>query len=425
MADHDRANSPWSQLESKPATASSGTAVDHGGRKSPWDKGQKNPSSNSSETIPSWIKNSQPQPEQPKSEQPRIEPQKPAEPVKPEGKPPAEHIPIPPVPWDNRRSETPRPWTPPPLPPWAPQDKPNQAPRPGSDSLPPFNIEVPPLPDIDQGKGKIIEHMRLDNRAGDHNTPDAIVRIPPGFDPSKPINLVIYNHGWYSTVRDSLNNEKLDEQMRNAPANSVLIIPEWQRTAGAANGDQGRFSQENRFRNMVQEIFSKTDGLRGKSWDNVATVDIISHSAGYGPSQSEIYKNGIESKVRSITLLDSNYNATGFDQWLQDNIRELAAGRKQFYNIFNDTNSQSRNQADRVLKMLQRAGLPTSAARIDYNNPNSVLDANDFANSPIIFKFSKSTVGRDGPHGSMPKIYVAPVEAAQRLRAGQPMRSLR
>lgn len=443
---HGGRNSPWGpQPETKPASG----AGSSDGRRSPWaNPDEKAPQGGGNDsTIPSWITNAgkpgapvkpgDQKPAEPAKPAKPADPARPAEAVKPveptkpagpalpgpprDGKAP-ETIPVPPIPWNHQPKE-PRPWTPPSLPPFHtnPGDPPKT--KPGSDRLPPF--EPIPLPNIDEGKSKVYEHMRLDNRAADHNTPDAVVRIPPDFDPSKPINLVIYNHGWGSTARSAYHDNKLDEQLRNAPKNTVLIVPEWQRTAGASNGDQGRFKNENLFRNMVTEIFSKTDVLRGKGWNDVANVDIFSHSAGYGPSETMIYKNGIGDKVRSITLLDSNYDETGFDSWLQSNIHDLASGKKQFYNIFSGTAGESKRQASRVQDMLTRAGYSSSLAKLDYNNPKTMLDATTFANNSILFKLSTATAGNDGPHGSTPKLWIAPIEAAARLRAGQPMRSLR
>lgn len=286
------------------------------------------------------------------------------------------------------------------------------------DHLPPFRVDdgkdrSGPGPRVESGPGKLYELRRLDNRAGDHASPDAMVRIPSDFDPSKPINLVVYNHGWRSTAQQAYNESGFEQQMRNAPPNSVLVVPEWQLTAGASNGVQGRFAEPNRFRGMLQEIFNKTPELKGKTLNDVASIDIFSHSAGYNATNTELYQNGLIDKVRNITMLDSNYDGTGVDSWIRHNINDLASGKKHFINIFNDTSSNSKDQADRVQKMLANAGLRTPVYR-DYSHPNEMLDENTMANNPIIFKFSKVTIGGNGPHGSMPLMYLGPIEAVRR-----------
>ena len=293
-----------------------------------------------------------------------------------------------------------------------PGDLPTQAP----DHLPPFRVpgdRVNPLPPGDTGPdgGRVFELRRLNNRAADHIGPDAVVRLPADFDPSKPINLVIYNHGWGSTVQTAYRDNKLGEQMNNAPPNTVLIVPEWQRTAGANNGDQGNFRNSGVFANMLQEVFDKTTGLAGKSLNDVASIGIFAHSAGYGPAETEIYKNGLGKMVTSITLLDSLYDSIGFDSWIRENASDLAAGRKQFYNFFQGTSNYSMQLANRM-----RALIPSSSILTDYDNPKAVMDASTLARYPVVFKYSTANDGDATPHYAMPHLYVGPVEAAARMR---------
>ena len=307
-----------------------------------------------------------------------------------------------------------------------PQARPEN--RESSPFLPPFNTDSRPLNPGDRrtdridppGNGpvspeKVFELNKLKNRSADHDGPDAIVQLPRNFDPSKPIHLVIYNHGWGDTVKSSFQNANLGPQMADAPPNTVLILPEWQKDAGASNGNQGRFKEDGRFNAMLQEILDKTPGLSGKTLRDVQTIGIIAHSAGYNAAQTEIKDmNGLGSKITSITLLDANYNNTGFDKWLNDNIRELANGTKRFQNIFNDTSGYSKQQADRVEKMLRVAGLPQTLVHRDYQNGASVMTADEIAQHSIIFKFSSATTPGRGPHAAMPRLYVAPIESAEK-----------
>lgn len=259
--------------------------------------------------------------------------------------------------------------------------------------------------------------LRLNNRASNHGGTDAVVHIPKGFDPSKPINLVVYNHGHRATVTSAYRDSRLGDAMANAPPNSILVIPEWQAKPGSSTGAQGNFATQNMFRNMLNEIFSKTDGLKGKTVDDISTISIFAHSAGYGPTETQLNKNGLSAKVTSITMLDATYNPHGLDKWLRDNIRELSNGTKQFRSFFNDTTSNSRGQAQRVKDMLRQAGLSPSNVYED-NNGSTLLDSNTIARHPIIFKYSTRTDGNQGPHGAMPALYFGPVLSAAPRRRG-------
>ena len=251
-------------------------------------------------------------------------------------------------------------------------------------------------------------------RSADHgNKPDALVYVPPNFDASQPIRLAVYNHGFYDGAHSAFNSQDIARQMADAPPNTVLIVPEWQRTAGAANGNQGNFGQPGLFKNMVQEIFDKTPGLQGKSLADVQGIDIIAHSGGYTGALSELYKNGLENKVSSVTLLDALYGGDQFSKWIQNNIQDLAYGKKRFYNFYNDTAGRSQVQAQGVQQMLARAGLPTNQFLNESRKGLPALDANTIASHSIIFRRSDATTASRGPHMSMPNLYIASVENAQ------------
>lgn len=254
--------------------------------------------------------------------------------------------------------------------------------------------------------GTMYELSNLEHRAADHKTPDAIVRVPNGFNPGAPIHLVVYNHGFYTDIRGAYRDFKLAEQLSGVKPNTVLFLPEWQKNPGAASGDQGRFSVPMLFRDMVNEAFSKIAVLKGLSLANVDRITVLGHSAGYAPTETEIYNNGLGGKVVNVTLLDALYDKYGFDRWIKDNIRSLSAGRKRFYNFFyNSTAGYSKSQALTTKQALTDADLSESAVVTDYDNGSVVMADSAVAAQSILYKFSSVRNGED-PHYAIPKLYV-------------------
>ncbi|HEY9777289.1 MAG TPA: hypothetical protein V6C81_26235 [Planktothrix sp.] len=270
---------------------------------------------------------------------------------------------------------------------------------------------------IEKTGAKLYEMNHLDHRAADHGTADAMVLLPPNFDASKPMHLVVYDHGWYDTAKSAYDKANLAEQMAKAPANTVLIVPEWQQNAGSGGRDggsnQGNFSKENFVSAMVQEIFNKTPELRGKTLADVDHIGIISHSAGYNPAESEIYKNGeFSRKVDSLTLLDSLYDGHGFDKWLNNNIEDLAHGKKTYQNIFNSTTAEnSRQQLERVRQMLRSAHLPDDALSGDYKGAS---EKESMVKHPMMFHSTKVQ------HGEIPSQYPGMIMEASNEREWSP-----
>lgn len=277
----------------------------------------------------------------------------------------------------------------------------------------PFNSVTGVLADA---FGTAYELSKLKNRAADHTTPDAIVRVPNGFDRSKPIHLVVYNHGFYTDIRGAYQDAELARQMSGVKPNTILFLPEWQRTPGAASGDQGRFSQPNLFREMVSEAFSKIDVLKGLTIGNVERITVLGHSAGYGPVETEIYNNGLGNWIVNVTLLDALYDRLGFNRWIRDNIKDLSAGRKRFYNFFyNSTATYSKNQALTTKQALTDADLSESVVATDYDRGVVVLDDNAVAAQSILFKYNSVSLNGKDPHYAFPNLYVrASVMASDR-----------
>lgn len=256
------------------------------------------------------------------------------------------------------------------------------------------------------------ELFDLQHRTGKHETPDALVYVPAGFDPEKPVRLVIYNHGLTSNVREAFNNSQLKEQLDAAPPNTVLIVPEWAENPEAYSQRAGRFHNPGFFRGMLDEIMAKTPALAGLRVDQVGDIAIMSHSGGYNAAMSQIYKNGLYDKVTSVTLLDSLYNGRGFDRWIQDNIYDLSVGRKRFQNIFSGTAEESKAQASRVETMLLAAGLPKSSMLKDYSRGNQVLDDHTLRQYGIVFKYSSARVNNRNAHNSVTNLYVGKASRA-------------
>jgi hypothetical protein len=136
-------------------------------------------------------------------------------------------------------------------------------------------VQTKPTEGGEQTPAKTRALYNLSHRTSDAKTPDAMVVIPPNFDKNKPVNLVIYNHGWYDTASSSLKHADLEAQMKNAPPNTVLIVPEWQTkpgSSGSGASNEGRFGNENFVSGMVQDVFNNTPELKGNGTKHYTNI---------------------------------------------------------------------------------------------------------------------------------------------------------
>lgn len=252
---------------------------------------------------------------------------------------------------------------------------------------------------------EVYEHMRLQHRTAAHKTPDALVLIAAEFDDRLPIHLLIYNHGLTNDVREAARIWRLREQMTHAPANTVVVLPEWAARPQEFSIKAGRFHEPGFFAAMLKEIMSKTPGLRNMTFADIETIGVITYSGGNSAAVTEIERNGLGSKITNVTLYDSLYKPYAFDSWLKRNIRQLASNQKQFHNFFFDTRKNSLDQLRRVKQMRASAGIKDASMVSDLNQSRTVLDAKTIAANGIVFKYSSLRNLRNIAHMSVPFTY--------------------
>ncbi len=263
--------------------------------------------------------------------------------------------------------------------------------------------------------GKVYE-FKLDHNTGKHKV-DAAVIVPNGYDPEKPTRMLIYNHGFRTDAHAALSYSQLTEQMKSADPQTILVVPEWQANPGSNNSARGRSDQQGFYRGMLNEIMQKTPELKGKTVDDIASMGIIAHSAGYSPAMAQLYKNGLKDKVTSVTVLDSMYNPNAYDGWIKDNLQDLAAGRKQFQLFYTGhLAGQSKGLESRVEQQLANAGLGNESVYKDHKRGGDLVSPETMAQHGFVFKRSEYTARGDGAHGAMTKVYLRQLLDSERRR---------
>lgn len=272
--------------------------------------------------------------------------------------------------------------------------------------------------------GRVFELTRLENNTGRHATPDAVVYIPNGFDARRPVKLVVYNHG-LETNAQSAFSQSLAKQMNAADSNTIVVVPEWQSKPNTRSSpNDARFHEPGFFKNMLTEIMHKTPPLRNLTVDNISEIGLITHSGGFKATMSQIYRNGLYDKVTSLTVLDSMYNPSAFDAWMQDNIKDLSTGRKQLQVIYTQhLEDASLDFARRIQNTQRQHRLPLSV-HFERGDTKSVVESDTFAHKGIVFKKSDFRLKNDSAHGSMTHVYVAEVLNAQKIQRIQKNQTL-
>ena len=219
--------------------------------------------------------------------------------------------------------------------------------------------------------------------------PDAKVFVNPNFDPSKPVNVIVYNHGWNDTIGSAFRNARLQEQMAQAPPNSILIVPSWQKVDGAANG-----VSNSKFKTGFIGAIDASMRLNGKTLGDVSNITIVSHSAGYNAVAHELNQlrtSPLYEKVTTLASFDSQYETKqAVDDWIEHNVKngKFASGKAAFLNLWtSETASLSGVQAESTTALVRRN---PNLISIDYGRRGrGPLGPQELAGTPIVFANTK------------------------------------
>ncbi len=173
-----------------------------------------------------------------------------------------------------------------------------------------------------------LEHSAFPTVTGQPNT---IVYVPSGFDRSRPLDVVVYLHGWNNCASNVLgpaddacaeghparSAHHLASQLEASNKNTVLIVPEL--AFEEESSSPGRFAEDGVFSAMMTDALTEAAPAIGShSVRDIHQLIVVSHSGGYQAAAAILSKGGLE--ISEILLLDSlNGNYDEFDGWVTKN----------------------------------------------------------------------------------------------------------
>jgi pimeloyl-ACP methyl ester carboxylesterase len=151
--------------------------------------------------------------------------------------------------------------------------------------------------------------------------PSAVVHAPSGFDPARPLHLVVFLHGYRGCARVLMGEGELRCKAGVAPergwnlarehdaagTGTLLVLAQlgfMQRSA-----HPGCFARAGCFRSFLEEVLAALpkERVAGKRLSDVVEITLVAHSAGFRSALSVLEHGGTSERVRSVVLLDALY----------------------------------------------------------------------------------------------------------------------
>lgn len=188
-----------------------------------------------------------------------------------------------------------------------------------------------------------LEHAAFPNLP----VPGALVYIPAGIDRARPLDVVVFVHGWNGCAAAVASDAQIPcrpqgprrgaldlvGQFRASGRAAVLVIP--QMALERRTGDAGRLGAPNGFRLFLREVLAGIAPQVGaRSVDSLGRVILSAHSGGFEAALMMLKHGGVT--VDQLVFFDAFYAGTWqVAHWLQQTLEQPSLGRR-FVSVYRD-----------------------------------------------------------------------------------------
>jgi hypothetical protein len=168
--------------------------------------------------------------------------------------------------------------------------------------------------------------------------PDVVVYLPQRLDPTPPVDVIVFLHGWYNCASNVVGavdttctpgagtrrSYALAAQLEAARKNAILIVPEL--AYDQPSGNPGQLANDGALHALVDETLGKLEPELGPlGAGDVGRLVVASHSGGYQTAAAFATVGGMN--LDELYLLDSLYGRfDAYDGWVEaahDPLAEL------------------------------------------------------------------------------------------------------
>jgi hypothetical protein len=244
-----------------------------------------------------------------------------------------------------------------------------------------FNASAFPYRSVDPGSKKPFLDARNGRRRGHtslrgevyweqptYSDRRSLLYLPAGFDPQRPVLIVLYFHGQGATLeRDVMARQAVPRQVAESGQNVALVAP--QLAVDAADSSAGNFWKPGHFAAYVDEAAERLMRLYGDRAAgrqlNLAQVVIVAYSGGYLSAAYALDRGGANHRVKGTILLDALYgDEDKYAAW-------MAARRRQAFLLSAYTDS-TKDENAALQGLLDRRRVPYAKSMPATLNPGTV-----------------------------------------------------
>ncbi len=209
--------------------------------------------------------------------------------------------------------------------------------------------------------------------------PSVLVYVPANFDPTPPVAVAVYLHGWYNCIANCAGDvdtactpggpprkaSKIISQFEGSKRNALLVLPEAK--FDQPSGDPGNLEKPNGFKTLLGEVLQKMAPVLGPlTTADIGHLVVAGHSGAYLATAAIASGGGLP--VHEVWLLDSLYGSEpAFLAWIKQNIAAFGSDNpaRRFFDVYTDNGGTMDNS---------QAFVPQVAALLPKGSPALLHD---------------------------------------------------
>lgn len=182
----------------------------------------------------------------------------------------------------------------------------------------------------------------------------SLLCLPEGFDPKKPVLIVLYLHGQGATLeRDVMVRQAVPRQVAESGLNAALVAP--QLALDAADSSAGNFWKPGHFAAYIDESAERLmrlygDREAGRAF-NLAPVVVVAYSGGYLSAAYALERGGASHRVKGVILMDALYGD-------EDKFAGWASARRRQAFLLSAYTESTRNENAALQGLLAKRRVP-------------------------------------------------------------------
>lgn len=162
-----------------------------------------------------------------------------------------------------------------------------------------------PYPHVDRQSGHTYQD-KVFSYQDSYSDPTVALFIPNGYTPDESTELIFYWHGWGNSVRESLEQFDLAEQVTNSGKNIILVFPEGPKNASDSHA--GKIEDEGGLARLAEEVMiTLRRAEKIPDYSELGAVILSGHSGAYRAMGLSLRHGGLEDQIREVYLLDASY----------------------------------------------------------------------------------------------------------------------